>query len=63
MTTETDLAQMDRRVAARLIRKGALSEKDVEKALKTLPNLADQVLPIETTFEESAAEGLEPDAR
>ena len=46
-----------------MIRKNQVLERDVEKALKTLPDLADKATVVETIFEESAGEGLEPDLR
>jgi nitrogen regulatory protein PII-like uncharacterized protein len=63
MSNETDFSKMDRRVVARMIRKNEVMEREVEKALKTLPDLADKGTVIETVFEDSAGEGLEPDAR
>ncbi len=63
MAAQTDLTQLDRRITARMIRKQMLSEKDLEKALKALPDLAEKAAPVDTIFEESAAEGLEPESR
>ncbi len=42
---------VDRRVAHRYLRKGRLDEKDYEKSLKTLPDLADQAVPMEATID------------
>jgi hypothetical protein len=42
---------VDRRVAQRYLRKGKLDEKDYEKHLKGLPDLADQAVPIEASIE------------
>jgi nitrogen regulatory protein PII-like uncharacterized protein len=63
MATELDIPKTDRRVIARMIRKNQVLERDVEKSLKTLPDLADKATVVETIFEESAGEGLEPDLR
>ncbi|WP_242392607.1 hypothetical protein [Anaeromyxobacter oryzisoli] len=42
---------VDKRVAQRYLRKGKLDEKDYEKHLKGLPDLADQALPVEASIE------------
>jgi len=42
---------IDRRTSARYLRKGILDEKDYEKYLKALPDLADQAVPIEAAME------------
>lgn len=63
MTNETDVTKMDKRIMARLLRKGALVEKEVEKALKALPDLADKSAPVETAFEETAGKGVELEGR
>ena len=54
MANDTDYRSMDRRVAARMVRKGLLSDKELEKGLKGLPDLADKALPVETVFEETS---------
>ncbi len=43
--------QIDKRVAHRYVRKGILDEKDWEKHLKSLPDLAEQALPLEASME------------
>jgi nitrogen regulatory protein PII-like uncharacterized protein len=63
MSNEQDISKMDRRVVARMVRKNQLLERDVEKSLKTLADLADKSTVIETVFEETSGDGLEPDAR
>src|SRR5579863_7203545 len=62
MTDEFDIAKTDRRVVARMVRKNEVLERDVEKSLKALPDLADKATVIETVFEENAGD-LEPDPR
>ncbi len=42
---------VDRRTAHRYLRKGVLDEKEYEKHLKSLPDLADQAVPIEAAME------------
>ncbi len=41
----------DKRVAHRYVRKGLLDEKDWERHLKALPDLAEQALPLEASME------------
>lgn len=48
-TIETKL--IDKRVAHRYLRKGTLDEKEWEKHLKALPDLADQALTVEASME------------
>lgn len=43
--------QIDKRVAHRYVRKGVLDEKEWEKHVKSLPDLADQALPLEATMD------------
>ena len=42
---------VDRRTVTRYLRKGIVDEKDFEKYLKALPDLADQAVPIEAAME------------
>ena len=42
---------IDKRVAQRYVRKGVLDEKDLEKYLKSLPDVADQAVPVESEVE------------
>jgi hypothetical protein len=42
---------IDKRVAQRYVRKGLLDEKDWEKHMKGLPDLAEQALPLEASME------------
>ncbi len=42
---------IDKRVAHRYVRKGNLDEKEWEKHLKSLPDLADQALTVEASME------------
>lgn len=47
--------QFDKRIVERNIQKGVVSAKDVEKRMKGLPDLADQVAAIEPEGEPSEA--------
>ena len=42
---------VDKRVAQRYVRKGVLDEKDYDKHMKSLPDLADQALTVEASME------------
>ncbi len=48
MPEDNDRKLYDKRVAQRYIRKGQLDEKDYERHLKGLPDLADQAVPVES---------------
>jgi len=45
---------LDKRVAQRYVRKGRLDEKEWERHLKSLPDLADRAIPVESEFENTA---------
>ncbi len=42
---------IDRRTADRYIKRGELTEKDLEKHLKSLPDLAEEAAPVEAHLE------------
>jgi hypothetical protein len=42
---------IDKRVARRYVRKGVLDEKDLERHLKSLPDVADLAVPVESEVE------------
>ncbi|HSN14137.1 MAG TPA: hypothetical protein VLT61_05860 [Anaeromyxobacteraceae bacterium] len=42
---------LDKRVVHRYVRKGVVDEKEYEKHLKNLPDLADQAAPVEASIE------------
>ena len=52
MPDDTDRKLLDKRVAQRYIKKGRLDEKDWEKHLKGLPDLAGQAVPVESDIDE-----------
>jgi hypothetical protein len=43
--------QIDKRVVHRYLRKAIVDEKEYEKHVKSLPDLADQAMPIEASIE------------
>lgn len=51
MTDSLDPKMLDKRVAHRYIKKGLLAEKEFEKHLKSLPDLAEKSAPVEATIE------------
>jgi len=55
MTDAVDRKLLDKRVLQRYLRKGVLDEKELEKHMKSLPDLAEQAVPIESALEPSAA--------
>jgi hypothetical protein len=55
MSEAIDPKLLDKRVAQRYLRKGALDEKEYRKHLEALPDLAEQAEEIEAEFEASAA--------
>ncbi len=42
---------VDKRVALRYLRKGIVDDKDFDKHIKNLPDLADDALPVEASME------------
>ena len=52
MPDETDRKLLDKRVAQRYIKKGRLDEKEWEKHLKGLPDLAGQAVPVESDLDD-----------
>jgi hypothetical protein len=61
MADEIDRKLLDRRVAQRYLKKGVLDEKEYEKYLKGLPDLAEQAVPVESDLEASADLGIDDD--
>jgi hypothetical protein len=58
MADQFENKQIDKRVVARYVRKGVVDEKEYDRLQKGLPDLADQAMPIEASFE---ADELEED--
>ena len=51
MADQPENKVVDKRVAQRYVRKGVLDEKDYEKHIKGLPDLADRAAPVEASIE------------
>ena len=51
MADPLDNKTIDKRVAHRYVRKGIVDEKDYEKYVKSLPDLAEQAMPVEASIE------------
>lgn len=52
MPDDIDRKLVDKRVAQRYLKKGRLDEKDYEKHIKSLPDLAEQAIPIESALDD-----------
>jgi hypothetical protein len=55
---EIDFKNLDRRVAARLMRRGIVNDKDLEKAARALPDSAEKCEPVETQLEDDELDEL-----
>ncbi len=51
MADQFENKTVDKRVALRYVKKGNVDEKDYERYLKSLPDLADQAAPVEASIE------------
>lgn len=51
MAETQDNKTVDKRVVLRYVRKGIVDEKDYEKLIKNLPDLADKAAPVEASIE------------
>ncbi len=51
MPDEIDRKLIDKRVVQRYLEKGRLEDKEYEKYMKSLPDLAEQAVPIESAFD------------
>jgi len=51
LAQDLDLSKMDRRLVDRLVRRGELGEKELDKFLKSLPDLADEAAQVEAKLE------------
>jgi hypothetical protein len=61
MADEIDRKLLDKRVAHRYVRKGLLDEKDWEKHLKSLPDVAAQAVPVESDLDQDDLDEDEPE--
>ncbi len=57
MAQELDLKTMDRRLVDRLVRRGEVSEKELEKTLKQLPDVAEEGAAFESKLEDLDSQG------
>ena len=51
MADQPENKTVDKRVALRYVRKGIVDEKDYERYVKSLPDLAEQAMPVEASME------------
>ena len=51
MADPNDNRTLDKRVVHRYVRKGVVDEKEYDKHLKSLPDLADKAAPVEASIE------------
>jgi hypothetical protein len=56
MADQLENKQIDKRVAHRYVRKGVVDEKDFERHIKSLPDLAEQAMPVEASIEAEEAD-------
>ena len=56
MADTLDTRVYDKRVVHRYLRRGKLDEREWERHLKALPDLADQAVPVESEFVDTAEE-------
>ncbi len=62
MADQFDNKQIDKRVVLRYLKKGIVDEKEFERLQKSLPDLAEQAMPVEASIEaEDAGEGADED--
>jgi hypothetical protein len=61
MSDAPEFKLFDKRVAVRYVRKGRLDEKEWEKHLKSLPDLADQAVPVESDLDDDLDDDLDED--
>ncbi len=62
MADQFENKQIDKRVVHRYLRKGIVDEKEFERHTKSLPDLADEAMPVEASIEpEGADEGADED--
>ncbi|HEX9400625.1 MAG TPA: hypothetical protein VF912_10995 [Anaeromyxobacter sp.] len=62
MADQFENKQIDKRVVQRYVRRNVIDEKDYEKHLKALPDLAEQAMPIEALMEGEPEDGDDDEA-
>jgi len=63
MADQFESRTVDKRVAHRYVKKGVVDEKDFEKHIKALPDLADQATAVEASFDGDDEDDGEGDVR
>lgn len=51
MADQLENRHVDKRVMQRYVRKGVVDEKELERHLKSLPDLAERAVPVEASIE------------
>jgi len=59
MADSIDSRLIDKRVSHRYVRKGVLDEKEFERHMKSLPDLADRAMPIEASMDGDEVDDLD----
>jgi hypothetical protein len=59
MADQLENRHVDKRVAHRYLKKAVIDEKDYERHIKSLPDLADQAVAIEAAMEGEPDEGAD----
>jgi hypothetical protein len=62
MTDTLDPKLLDKRIVARNVKKGLVGEKDYERHIRALPDLAEAAAPVEATVESMQTAGLQGEA-
>jgi len=62
MPDDIESKLVDKRVVSRYLKKSLVDEKDYEKYLRSLPDLSDQAVPIESDLDADLDEEPEPAA-
>ncbi len=57
MSETLETKYLDKRVVQRYVRKGTVDEKEYERHLKSLPDLEEKAVPVESEFEDTLSEG------
>jgi hypothetical protein len=57
MADQIENKHVDKRVVQRYVRKGIVEEKDLERHMKSLPDLAEQAVPVEASIEADELDG------
>jgi hypothetical protein len=61
MPDETDRKLVDKRVAQRYLKKGRLDEKDYDRYLKSLPDVSELAVPVESNLDADELDDEEDD--